>query len=216
MALQIKVQVSAITNLTDARYCAGMGVDSLGFCIDENSNDFIGYKKIQDIMQWISGIAFVGEIQSNLLKLPEQVFDYGFDFLALNLTQVETINQNLPKEQVEKQKLILHLPFSNDLEALQNNLQTYSPRITYFILESAANIDLLNSENKKLCQILANLSQTYPLFLGKGFAITADNVLTSIDLIKPEGITLQGGNETKVGFKDLEDLALILEKLETD
>ena len=38
MSLKYFVHVSSISNLSDARYCSGMMVDSLGYNLDENSN----------------------------------------------------------------------------------------------------------------------------------------------------------------------------------
>ncbi len=37
MALKTIVKVGNITNLSDARYCAVMGVDMLGFCLNKQS-----------------------------------------------------------------------------------------------------------------------------------------------------------------------------------
>jgi phosphoribosylanthranilate isomerase len=38
------VKISNVTNLSDARYCAGMGVEMLGFSIDEDSPNYISPK----------------------------------------------------------------------------------------------------------------------------------------------------------------------------
>ena len=39
MSLKYFVHVSSISNLSDARYCSGMMVNSLGFNLDENSKN---------------------------------------------------------------------------------------------------------------------------------------------------------------------------------
>ena len=41
MSLQTFVKVGEITNLSDARYCAGMGVDLLGFNVVENTPGYV-------------------------------------------------------------------------------------------------------------------------------------------------------------------------------
>ena len=41
MSLKYFVHVSSISNLSDARYCSGMMVDSLGYNLDENSNNIL-------------------------------------------------------------------------------------------------------------------------------------------------------------------------------
>ena len=41
MGLKTLVKVSEVNNLSDARYCAGMGVEMIGFSLDENHPKFI-------------------------------------------------------------------------------------------------------------------------------------------------------------------------------
>ena len=54
--LKTKVKVSAIENLSDARYCAGMGVEWLGFSMTDVPLD-----KFNEIRNWLSGVQIVGE-----------------------------------------------------------------------------------------------------------------------------------------------------------
>jgi phosphoribosylanthranilate isomerase len=53
--LKKKVLVNGISNLSDARYCAGMMVDFLSFELNENHNDHIPVAKIKEIKDWLSG-----------------------------------------------------------------------------------------------------------------------------------------------------------------
>ena len=46
MSLKYFVHVSSISNLSDARYCSGMMVDSLGYNLDENSNNILSKESI--------------------------------------------------------------------------------------------------------------------------------------------------------------------------
>ena len=46
MSLKYFVHVSSISNLSDARYCSGMMVNSLGFNLDENSKNKLEIEKI--------------------------------------------------------------------------------------------------------------------------------------------------------------------------
>jgi phosphoribosylanthranilate isomerase len=215
MALQTKVKVSGINNLTDARYCAGMGVDMLGFCIDETAKEFIGFKKIEEIIQWISGVQFVGEIFGSQSKFSEQMLSYNFDFLEVNELHLPQIAEN---KEASKQATLLHLSLANvaDLRAKITNLQLSETKISYFLLNSTQNIDLLNSQNKDLQAELIILCKQFPIFLGEGFHISADKVLDLLQVIQPAGIVLQGGHEIKAGLKDLDNLADILEKLEVN
>ncbi len=59
MELKTKVKVGNITSLSEARYCAGMGVDFLGFPFGHDyETDF---KRFTEITSWVSGPKFVIE-----------------------------------------------------------------------------------------------------------------------------------------------------------
>src|SRR5689334_3911967 len=47
--------VRKVSNLSDARYCAGMGVDMLGYVIDPASDDYVSPKLYQEMSGWIAG-----------------------------------------------------------------------------------------------------------------------------------------------------------------
>ena len=58
--LKTQVKVSSITNLSDARYCAGMGVDLLGFPIQE-----ISLEKFTEILKQILAINKKNSLKKN-------------------------------------------------------------------------------------------------------------------------------------------------------
>ena len=75
MALKTLVKISNVTNLSDARYCAGMGVDMLGFSMDADSPDYIEPKKFAEIRGWVAGVQIVGETQSTDPDVIEQLLE---------------------------------------------------------------------------------------------------------------------------------------------
>jgi phosphoribosylanthranilate isomerase len=58
MSLKAKVKVGRITNLSEARYCAGMGVDLLGFPVGEGGLKPDQYRQMID---WVAGPEYVLE-----------------------------------------------------------------------------------------------------------------------------------------------------------
>src|SRR5690606_27876233 len=62
MMLKTQVKVGNISNLSDARYCAGMGVDMLGFAVIPGQEDYVPEPLYQDLRGWISGPAIVAEL----------------------------------------------------------------------------------------------------------------------------------------------------------
>src|SRR4051812_19134719 len=97
MPLKTVVKVGNISNLSDARYCAGMGVDMLGFRVLEKQENFISPRLFQEIRGWVSGPKVVAEVYG--LESPEQllaiVSNYAPDYFELSLSAYRTFNDHL-------------------------------------------------------------------------------------------------------------------------
>jgi phosphoribosylanthranilate isomerase len=92
MPLKTLVKISGVTNLSDARYCAGMGVDMLGFSVIEGHKNYIPPQQFQQIRGWVTGPLVVAELagirsQSDLGKILDNyrpdMLELGVDELAL-------------------------------------------------------------------------------------------------------------------------------------
>src|SRR5688572_33445133 len=90
MPLKTFVKVGCITNLSDARYCAGMGVDMLGFRVVEGQEDYIKPSQFQEIRGWISGPSVVAEVYG--LKSPDDLApileSFKPDYLEMSLQEL--------------------------------------------------------------------------------------------------------------------------------
>jgi phosphoribosylanthranilate isomerase len=90
MRLKTFVKVSGISNLSDARYCAGMGVDLLGFGAVDGRENYIPATKYQEIRGWVTGPRIVAEIYG--LAGPQEIDSileqYKPDFLELGLKEL--------------------------------------------------------------------------------------------------------------------------------
>ena len=62
MPLKTVVKVGNISNLSDARYCSGMGVDMLGFQVLDGHPQYMPAGLFQEIRGWIAGPKIVAEI----------------------------------------------------------------------------------------------------------------------------------------------------------
>lgn len=60
--LKLKIAVLSINNLTDARYFAAYGVDYLGFELNPENSDFLGFDKIKEIVEWVEGPKTLGQL----------------------------------------------------------------------------------------------------------------------------------------------------------
>ena len=85
MNLKTLVKVGNISNLSDARYCAGMGVQILGFNIDPSDPEHISLDTAREIMGWVSVDDFVFECGTmsvdDILKLKKET---GVSFFQID------------------------------------------------------------------------------------------------------------------------------------
>lgn len=98
MALKTFVKVSSITNLSDARYCAGMGVDMLGFRVVSTDAAFIAPQRFQEIRGWITGPYVVAELHGLKSEddLQSVMENYRPDFIELGSAELALLGGRTP------------------------------------------------------------------------------------------------------------------------
>lgn len=193
--LQYPVYVRSISNLSDARYCAGMGVELLGFCFDEQNG--ISISAFEAIKGWLSGIKIVAEFYSSDL-----------DFIQKTVAEIKPDFVHISVENHNWEDQILY-PIIFDFN-VNNKLPIY-PKLGSMVVLSAKN-ELQNIfDNHQLVKELV-FDYQYKLFFGYG--ITKDTVSTSFATYKAFGIALKGGSEIAPGLKSFDELADILEAIE--
>src|SRR6187402_255425 len=96
MSLKTKVKVGNITNLSDARYCAGMGASWLGFPMKEVDGSLLSPEKFMDITGWVSGPEFVLEAEEiNLQQLYTVIQRYPAQYIQIEVSQLEFFDLSL-------------------------------------------------------------------------------------------------------------------------
>lgn len=195
--LKIKVKVGPINNLSDARYCAGMGVDMLGFSVG-GAADAIDPKKYQEITSWVSGPDFVAEWSGS--GVPEN-FALLLQSYNAPMVQVDvTLLKNIPPLDA---KLIIALPL-NAWPSVRPELISHRSRIA-FVLLSDVNSHFDGPAVADVC---------------KEFSVLLSNVgvseLESISSLPIAGISLRGTAESRPGVTDYSNLEEIFERLEKD
>ncbi|TDE16603.1 hypothetical protein [Dyadobacter psychrotolerans] len=200
------VKISNVTNLSDARYCAGMGVEMLGFSIDEDSPNYISPKKFEDICSWLAGVTLIAETsQTNpedIIKALSQYPVHAVQVEASGLLSYLHGELNLP--------LILRISVDTyEAGEINSILSRYEGDVSHFLLESDNEAEL----SDEWMQILGDLSKEYPILVGFGL----DNeysVSALTELFPSIGIALRGSEEIRPGYKDFGSMMDILEALE--
>lgn len=198
MPLKVVVKVGSVNNLSDARYCAGMGVDMIGFDFSESSVNCVTKEKFQEISEWLSGVEFVAEFSQSSIKEIEEILE------SCDVSFIQVDDQNLIKDLSHLNKKIILAQSLEQLTTLAHDLP-----ITYLVLQGDE--EMINEHYTENLNTFNNL---YDILLGIG--ISADNAETIVKKTNAQGINLKGGHEIRPGFKDYDDLANILEALELD
>ncbi len=206
MSLQTTVKISNVTNLSDARYCAGMGVDLLGFSMDADSPNYVNPTRFAEIRSWVAGVHIVGETTSTD---PDEIETLLTTYQP-DLLQVEEAAM-LPYLSRFGKPLMLHISLSQlTLDQLETLLATTHADVEYFLIDSPATVQL----NEELKAAIKPLSVRYPILLG--FGASAETVQALLAELPAAGLALTGGDETAPGNRDFGDLMDVLEAIEVD
>lgn len=204
MNLKTFVKVGSITNLSDARFCAGFGVDLLGFDINSESENYISIDKANEIMGWVAGPEFVAEFGNmavdDIIKLQEE---NKFPFVQVDqLNTARTLH-------AKGYRIILNaiIKDNNDLSLLSEALAENS-KFAYIIV-NCTSPQLIPSIEE-----LLNNPPTLPII--KAYDVELSQLDHIIQIQPYSGIELKGSQEDKPGFKEYDELADILEALEVE
>ena len=188
MPLRTKVKVGNITNLSDARYCAGMGVDLLGFPVGPGGLDPARYKEIID---WVSGPEFILETHHLDHLDPASITDhYPGHYIQISQSQIDWLTLSL--------QFILSLKASEWSEV--------APRIA-----GRSNIKFIELTTDAPLDVLRAINREIPVLVHPR-DLPIDQVLS----MPISGIALDATVEERPGLKDYGNVASVLESLEID
>jgi phosphoribosylanthranilate isomerase len=205
MALKTFVKISEVNNLSDARYCAGMGVDLMGFVTDPSHHSFLSPESFKEISEWLAGVEFVAELSENTVGEAGSIIE-NYNVQYIQFEQIEFLNELAALDIPLIFKIDLaELSDDNELEALCN---ATTGKVSYILLESS------KEAGEKFMAKSMEIAENHEIILG--FGVEADNVLDLIDSSSISGIALKGGDEIKPGYKDFDALADILEAIEVE
>ncbi len=187
--LKTRVILTDVTNLSDARYAVGMGVEYIGFNLDPQHPNYVTANEAKAISSWLAGARTVVEIGHNN-KAP--VADYNPDVVNTTepglLAQYEHSALRLRADEIKTGTL---------------------PPTAFYIVE----LPVAFWHDNRLDDLQA-LCRQYPVFIDSDFSSIA--VQAVLDKLQPAGIVLHGSHEDKPGLSRYEGIAEVLEVLEVD
>ena len=198
MSLKYFVHVSSINNLSDARYCSGMMVNSLGFDLDKESKTKLPLENINEICKWVNGVDFVGEFNNSKSNyINEVINELDFNYISVNICNtIKSID-------FDHQKIIIVLPEPNLISPGTNNyLRDNFPESRTLIIDnltkdSISKLELLTDNYEIIINPLETINIT-------------KSILNKYDL----GLLLKGSQEIKPGYKDYDSISDYLDAID--
>jgi len=182
-----KVKVGQVTNLSEARYCAGMGVDFLSFPISS-----IDPKTYQEITGWVAGPKFGIEVNPENISFTKE---YKTDFIDVNIALIDNANK--------LDNLIVRLEVS-EWVTKKSRLLLSKGNILYLELN-------ITSLDEFALGIINEITEDFKILLKPSSQIEIDKLLK----LPVDGLSFNGNAETKPGLKEY-PLSEILEQLEAE
>jgi phosphoribosylanthranilate isomerase len=182
----VPLLIRGINNLSDARYCAGMGADKLTFVLDPALPGALDTKTV------------IGEFDRlSAHEINAIAAECGLD--AILLRSFRTTAELAEIAPPVYQELTVE-------DAAATHLFTSEP--TGFVIELPT---ALSPENLDL---LRQVASEFPLWVGPGLAPERASELAAN--LRLSGLSFPSGDEVKPGLRDFDQLEAVFEALETE
>ena len=199
MSLKYFVKVGNVNNLSDARYCSAMGVNQLGFKLNDLDNNSSKIDNIKEIIGWINGVDTVGEFDNNNVEFINSIIKIElFDFIQLNhKISINDVN-------IDPKRIIISIKHIDEFNEffVDDFIKKFS-KISYLIIE---NVELFTSIQ------LYKFSKNFKILINPTL-----NFIKNEDLINKYsllGFNLFGSEEIKAGFKDYNSISDTLDLIQ--
>lgn len=194
--LRLPVKVNSITNLSDARYCAGMGVEMIGFCQNETAERYLSVEKANGIAGWLVGVKIISE--NTAQKSAEELASSA---LAISAEAIEIQYFNELSSNTNALPLIFGFTLSE-----------WEKTKAFLTQEATLHIALEKSDMHQI-SLIERICKHNATFLNVSKLDIAE-IEKLLNEAQPYGLSHDGGNELSPGLSDFEHLAEVLEYLE--
>lgn len=189
MSLKMLVKVSKISNLSDARYCSGMGVEMLGFGVIPGHEAYMPPALFQEIRGWISGPKIVAELYgiADRDEVMRVIQTYAPDYFELTYPEYRLLKE------------VLSLPCIVYLPPGTTNMG---------LMDKDLNISFVLVDESTTC---SQISSPYPVLIKISSPEKLNDKLAEACF---RGFVLEGPKESRPGITHYDQLGGILEALE--
>lgn len=190
--------IRGINNLSDARYCAGMGADKLTFLLDPALPGHLDAKTVRELAGWVAGVELIGEFDQ--LSAPE------INALAAECA-LDAVLLRRPRPAAELAEIAPPVYWELTTETLIGASPLPASPVG-FVLE------LADAASAATLAALRALARQRPLWLGPGLHPQRAGALAA--QVGVAGLSFPSGDEVKPGLRDFDQLEAVFEALEID
>jgi len=195
----VQIKICGMTNLADARYCAALGADYLGFIQYPASPRYVHPTLAQEIIEWVEGPQSVGVfVNENPDAVNQIASDAGFDLVQLHGDETPEYCRQIEKPVIKA----IRVKSSHTADQLRRTMEGYRSSVSLFLLDSFV-LGLPGGTGRiSPWRTAAAVSGDYPVILAGGLG--ADNVVEAVETVRPVGIDVASGVEKTPGRKNFE------------
>ena len=194
----VPLLIRGINNLSDARYCAGMGADKLTFILDPTLPGHLDTKTMKELAGWIAGVELIGEF--------DQLSTHEINAIAADCALDAVLLHN-PRSSAELAEIAPPIYVELSVDAL-DPARPLPASLLGLVVELPA------SASAETLALLRHIAGEQPLWLGPGLLPErARDLATQLPLA---GLSFPSGNEVKPGLRDFDQLEAVFEALEID
>ncbi|MDH6064207.1 phosphoribosylanthranilate isomerase [Umezakia ovalisporum] len=208
----MRVKICGITQPQQSVAIANLGATALGFICVSTSPRYVTTQQIRAaVAQLPPNIDRIGVFANRTIaEIRQIVMDSGLTGVQLHGEEppefCSLLRQNLANVEIIKAFRV------RSLEHLAQ-ASNYTEHIDTLLLDAYHPQQLGGTGHTLDWQMLQQFQPSCPWLLAGG--LSPDNVLAALNQVKPDGIDLSSGVELKPGDKDLDQVALLFEKLAT-
>jgi phosphoribosylanthranilate isomerase len=206
----MKLKICGITRLEDARYAAAAGADHLGFIQHPASPRYIAPPVAKEIIGWMYGPQAVGVfVDEGADAVNRRVEEVGFHLVQLHGEESPEVCARMRCPVIKA----FRVAAGDTAATLRTRMQPYDGIATYFLLDTHHTDQHGGTGQAFDWAIARTLAAEFPLFLAGG--LTAANVATAVQTVRPAGIDLSSSLEQAPGIKDFDRMAAFFEVWES-
>ncbi len=203
--MTVKVKICGITTLWDAKRCAELGADFLGFILYPKSPRFVlpekAFSIIKELSPDVKKVAVVVNAERELVK---SLLENGFDLVQLHGDETPEILEEIPPKRIIKVFRVKDkVPSEEELKRWKG--------VFAFLLDTYKK-DVYGGTGETFNWEIARelVERGYRIFLSGG--LNPDNVAEAVRKVKPYAVDVSSGVELVVGKKDPAKVKLFIER----